>query len=232
ADRHHPRPASRATSGIASMASPGIGLPSPRDAASTSAASCQWVVACTMARARAAGSSDLNTPEPTNTASAPSAMQSAASAGRAGRAAPAGRKRRPGPPPGPRAPAHELVGPAELLGVRHAPLGCGGAHPLHLAADLAQVATRLHDVAAARLALAPDHRGSLADATESLAEPARAAHERHPEGVLVDVVLVVRRGEDLALVDEVDPELLEQPSLHHVSDAALRHHRDRHRRAH
>src|SRR6185436_2602879 len=49
--------------------------------ASTSAASCQCVVARTMARARAGGSSDLKMPDPTKTDSAPSAMQSAASAG-------------------------------------------------------------------------------------------------------------------------------------------------------
>ena len=66
---------------IASIANPGMAFPRPRDAANTSDGSCQCVVARTMARARAAGSSDLKMPEPTNTASAPSAMQSAASAG-------------------------------------------------------------------------------------------------------------------------------------------------------
>ncbi len=56
-------------------------MPSPREAAATRPASCQCVVASTIARARVAGSSDLKIPEPTNTPSAPSAIISAASAG-------------------------------------------------------------------------------------------------------------------------------------------------------
>ena len=49
--------------------------------AATRSASCQCVVASTIARAREGGSSDLKIPEPTNTPSAPSAIISAASAG-------------------------------------------------------------------------------------------------------------------------------------------------------
>ena len=41
----------------------------------------KWVVAWTMARARAGGSDDLKTPEPTKMASAPSCIIRAASAG-------------------------------------------------------------------------------------------------------------------------------------------------------
>src|SRR6185312_7456824 len=57
-----------------------------------------------------------------------------------------------------------------------------------LAADLAHVRDRVDDVAGARLALAADHRGALADAPQRLAEIRRAAHERHLERPLVDVV--------------------------------------------
>ena len=93
----------------------------------------------------------------------------------------------------------------------------------------AQVAHRLDDVAAARLALGADHRRALADAAQRLAEVARAAHEGRAEVVLPDVVLVVGRRQHLALVDEVDAERLEHARLDEVADAHLRHHRDRDR---
>ena len=51
----------------------------------------------------------------------------------------------------------------------------------------------------------------------------------HLEGVLVDVVALVGRGEDLGLVDVVDAERLEDLRLDEVADARLGHDRDRHR---
>src|SRR3954451_2358387 len=57
-----------------------------------------------------------------------------------------------------------------------------------LAADPAQVADRLDDVAGAGLALGADHRRALADAAERLAEVGRAAYEGNLEAPLVDVV--------------------------------------------
>ena len=91
------------------------------------------------------------------------------------------------------------------------------------------MADGLHDVARAGLALGAQERGALADAPQGLAELAAAADERHREGVLVDVVLLVGGGEDLALVDEVDPERLQHPRLGEVADAALGHDGDRDR---
>ena len=85
----------------------------------------------------------------------------------------------------------------------------------------------LHDVAGAGLALGADHRRALGDPTERLAEVARAAHERHRERPLVDVVLLVGGREHLGLVDVVDAERLEDLRLDEVPDAGLRHHRDR-----
>ena len=55
-----------------------------------------------------------------------------------------------------------------------------------------------------------------------------AAHERHVEGELVDVVGLVGRRQHLALVDEVDAERLEDLRLDEVADARLGHHGDRH----
>ena len=100
----------------------------------------------------------------------------------------------------------------------------------HLGVDRAQVAHGLDDVAGARLALGADQAGALADAPQRLAEVGRAAHEGHREGPLVDVVLLVGRGEHLGLVDVVDVESLEDLGLGEVADAGLGHHRDRHGR--
>ena len=51
----------------------------------------------------------------------------------------------------------------------------------------------------------------------------------HREIVLVDVVLLVGRGQHLGLVDVVDAQRLQDLRLHEVADAALGHHRDGHR---
>jgi len=84
----------------------------------------------------------------------------------------------------------------------------------------------LDDVAAARLALGPHHGRALADAAQGLAQVAASAHEGDLEVVLVDVILVVGRREDLGLVDEVHAEGLEDLRLGEVADACLGHHRD------
>ena len=85
---------------------------------------------------------------------------------------------------------------------------------------------RVGHVAGARLALGADHRRALGDAAQRLAQVGRAAHERHGELPLVDVVGVVGRGEHLGLVDVVDAEALQNLRLDEVADAGLGHHRD------
>ena len=79
------------------------------------------------------------------------------------------------------------------------------------------------------LALRADHARALGDAAQRLAEVRRAAHERHGEGPLVDVVLAVGRREHLGLVDVVDAERLEDLGLGEVPDPALGHDGDRDR---
>jgi hypothetical protein len=77
--------------------------------------------------------------------------------------------------------------------------------------------------------LGSDHGCALADPAQGLAQVARAAHKGDAEVVLVDVVVVVGRREDLALVDVVDVDRLEYLGLHKVTNAHLGHDRDRHR---
>ena len=95
-----------------------------------------------------------------------------------------------------------------------------------VAEDRTQVADGLDDVAGAGLALGADHARALGDAPQRLAQVGGAAHERHGERPLVDVVRLVGRGEHLALVDVVDAERLEHLGLGEVADPALGHHRD------
>ncbi len=92
--------------------------------------------------------------------------------------------------------------------------------------DRPDVADGFHDVAGPGLAFCPDHRRALADPAKGLAEVAGTAHEGHLEGVLVDVVGLVGRGEDLRLIDVIDAEGLQDLGLHEVADAGLGHHRD------
>src|SRR5688572_27526242 len=103
-------------------------------------------------------------------------------------------------------------------------LGCGEqlvrAHGLELSDPLlhgTHVAHGLDDVAGSGLALGADHGRALADAPQRLPQVAAAAHERHLEVVLIDVVLLVGRREDLGLVDVVHLERLEDLGLGEVT---------------
>ena len=97
-----------------------------------------------------------------------------------------------------------------------------------LVADLTHVRGRVRDVAGAGLALRADHGRALVDATQRLTEVGRAADEGNGEVPLVDVVAVVRGGQDLGLIDVVDAEGLQDLGLDEVTNAGLRHHGDRH----
>ena len=164
-------------------------------------------------------------PEPTKTASAPSCITREASAGVAMPPAQnSGTGRRPvvaiswtqadG--------GRQLLGPPVELGR----VGLG--HLADVAQDRPEVAHGLDDVAGAGLALGADHGRPLRDPAQRLAEVGGAAHEGHLEVPLVDVVGLVGRGEDLALVDEVDPEGGQDLGLGEVADAGLGHDRDGH----
>ena len=89
-----------------------------------------------------------------------------------------------------------------------------------------QLVDGLDHVARPGLALGPHHRGALVDPPQGLAEVSAAAHERDLEGVLVDVVALVGRGQDLGLVDVVDAERLEHLGFDEMADARLGHDRD------
>ena len=118
---------------------------------------------------------------------------------------------------------------AQLLGLGGELLAAQRAELPDAADDPAQVANRLDDVAGSGLALGADHRRALADPPQRFAEVGGATDERDLEGVLVDVIRLVGRSQDLGLVDVVDLQRLQHLRLGEVADARLRHHRDRHR---
>ena len=118
---------------------------------------------------------------------------------------------------------HEVDGDLQLLGLL---VELVGAHVLDLP-DLGvhhpHVVDGLDDVPGSGLALGPDHGRSLGDPSEGLAEVPRTADEGDLELGLVDVVDIIGRGEDLALIDVIDLEGLEDLSLDEMPDTALGH---------
>src|SRR5262245_50657082 len=78
---HHPRVCNSSLAASLEVSIPGMASPSSSLTRASTSASLKWVVACTMAFARRAGSLDLKMPDPTKTASAPSCIIKAASAG-------------------------------------------------------------------------------------------------------------------------------------------------------
>lgn len=114
-----------------------------------------------------------------------------------------------GQPLEPRGLLDEMERRLYVLGERVQLLLVHDARLADLAVDRAFMAHGLDDVARARLALGADERRALGDAPQGLAEVARAAHEGHFEGVLVDVVLLVGGRQHLRLVDVVDADVLQ-----------------------
>src|SRR5665647_2608480 len=120
-------------------------------------------------------------------------------------------------------PADQLVGRRQLLGGDVQLVRIERGEAADLAHDGAHVTHGLDDVAGAGLALGAHHRGAFADAAQGLTEVHGAADEGHLELPLVDVVGLVGGREDLALVDVVDLEGLEDLGFDEVADARLGH---------
>ncbi len=139
-------------------------------------------------RGGALRSSDLKMPEPTNTPSAPRRIISAASAGVA--MSPA-ENRTTGSRPFSATSCTRSSGAWRFLAAAASSFGGERAEAADIAPDRAHVAHRLHHVAGAGLALAADHRRALCDTPQRLPEVGGAAHERHLERPLVDVVGLV-----------------------------------------
>lgn len=125
-----------------------------------------------------------------------------------------------------RNPTDPLIGGLDLFGVGHQFMlikdpKCTNA-PLHGP----HVPNAFDDISGTGFPFGSNHRGAFTDTTKSLAQVPAAADKRHVEPVFVDMVFIVRRRQDLTLVDEVDLESLEHASLGNVPDSTLCHHRN------
>ena len=98
-----------------------------------------------------------------------------------------------------------------------------GLETADVAHHAAHVGHGLYHVTGAGLALGADHRGSLGDTAQGLAQVLGSADEGYAELGLVDVVYTVGGGEHLALVDVIDLQGLEYLGLYEMSDADLGH---------
>mmetsp|Transcript_10201 Transcript_10201/g.11372 ORF Transcript_10201/g.11372 Transcript_10201/m.11372 type:complete len:256 (+) Transcript_10201:127-894(+) len=83
-------------------------------------------------------------------------------------------------------------------------------------------------VASACLALRADHAGALGNPAQGLTKISATANKGHLKLVLVHMVVLISHRQNLALVDAIDAEVLEDLRLHKVADAALGHHWDGH----
>ena len=122
--------------------------------------------------------------------------------------------------------AHQLIGGTMLLGCGVELLVAQHREGLHLFYDLPHVLDGVHHVAGTGFALGANHGRAFGDAPQGLAQIARSADKGSGEGVLVDVMELVGRGEDFALVDEVDSQMLQDLGFGKVPDTRLGHDRD------
>src|ERR1700722_19238235 len=94
---------------------------------------------------------------------------------------------------------------------------------LHLFHNLTHMLHCVNHVAGTSFTLGTNHGCAFGDPTESLAEIPRAANKGCIESVLINMVSFVCRGKDLAFVDEVDPELLQDLRFGKMPNASLGH---------
>ena len=87
----------------------------------------------------------------------------------------------------------------------------------NLAHDRPLVANGFDDIAGTGLTLRADNGGTFRDAAQSFAEVACTANKRNLERMLVYVVLVVSRGQDLRFIDIVNADGLQDlfPEIAH-----------------
>ena len=121
---------------------------------------------------------------------------------------------------------HQLIGRADLLGKGHQLFFGHGLEATDVAQHRAGMAHGLHHVARARLAFGANHGRAFTDTPQRFAQVAAATDKRDIEIMFVDVEALVGRGQDLALVDEVDAQRLQDLRLDEMADTHFSHDRD------
>ena len=123
---------------------------------------------------------------------------------------------------------HQFVRRLQLLGCLEKLVLAHADQSADFALHQSHVTHGLHHITCARLTLGANHRSTLSNTAQSLAQVLSTTHEGHVELCLVDMVDIVGGREHFAFVNIVDLDGLQYLSLGDVADAAFCHHGDAH----
>mmetsp|Transcript_27639 Transcript_27639/g.43875 ORF Transcript_27639/g.43875 Transcript_27639/m.43875 type:complete len:365 (-) Transcript_27639:21-1115(-) len=122
----------------------------------------------------------------------------------------------------------EIIGCPNLLGVREQLIFVHRTNQLDLTLYATRMTDGLNDISGSSLTLSADHGSTFLDAAKSLSKVARPANKGSCELVFVNVMILVRWGKNLALINEVNVNRLQNLRLDKVPNTHLRHHRNLH----
>ena len=124
---------------------------------------------------------------------------------------------------------HQFVRSLQLLGCLEEFVLTHADQATDFALHQSHVAHCLHHIARAWFTFGANHRGTLSNTSQRLAQVLRATHEGHVKLRLVDVVDIVGRAQHLAFVNVVNLNGLQNLRLSNMSNTALCHHWNAHR---
>ena len=90
------------------------------------------------------------------------------------------------------------------------------------------VANSLYNITRTRLTLCTNHRCTLSNTTQCLAQVACTAYEWYFKLCLINMVDIISWRKNLALIDVINLYCLQNLRLRDMTDTALCHHRDGH----
>ena len=121
---------------------------------------------------------------------------------------------------------HQVVRSLQLLCSLEELIGTLGDEVADLTLHQSHVVHGLNHITGTRLTFGTDHRRTLSNTAQGLAQVAGATDKGHTELCLINVIDIVSGGKHLTLVDVVDVDSLQDLSLGNVSDTTFSHHGD------
>ena len=122
---------------------------------------------------------------------------------------------------------HQIIGHLQLLRRVEQLVLLQRCQPRNLLVHLAHMTYCLHHVAGTRLTLRANHRSTLVDTAQRLAQILRTADKRHSKFCFINMVYIVSRREHLALINIVNLQRLQNLRLNEMTNTHLSHNRDR-----
>ena len=98
---------------------------------------------------------------------------------------------------------------------------------MNLTLHLTHMTNSLHNIACSWFTLSTNHGSTLVDTTESLSKITSTTYERHIELALVNMINIIGRRKNLALVNIVNLYSFEYLSLNKMTNTAFCHYRNR-----